>query len=222
MDFESILNERLPDSVDKSVVTSITNALNKGLREELQNTFGKKIKTLAGAGEAFEALNEQLTDAQETNAELMKNGDDSESEFKTKYEAEAAAHAETKSLHETTTKEYEDYKTSVADGETKTAALNATVDALLKQGFNPKRVEQFKAMNIFDAGQLKRDAKGQFTNLEKYVEELKTNELIAGDFGEVQETITETGTPPAGDSSKAGEGQFDFNFTAVRPIPKKE
>ena len=167
MDFESILNDKLPDSIDKSVIGTVANALNKGLREELQSIFGKKINTLAKAEEHLNAVNEKLEETQ---------GLYDERDTKIK---ELEAELETEKGNTTTaTAALDEFKAGIAKKET-----DATITAFVEKGLSAYKnekgggllVKQFMDSKHFDLEQFKpeKNSKGEITGVKNLDEIVK-------------------------------------------------
>ena len=119
--------------------------------------------------------------------------------------AERDAHAATKTGHEAK--------------ESRDAAYKIVFEQFKAKGFPEAYLDDYIKANV-DFAELKRDGKGQFANMDKYIEAHTAGEGFAKRIPETRRETADVGNPP--NPNEQTEGQFDFNFAAVRPKPKNE
>jgi len=201
-----------------TIVDSIMNAHGVGIETE-------KSKTAAATEQAKEAAETAKKNLETVKAQyeekLAAKGNDSETEIKlNKLQEEFDKAKETYATElKAATDALETTKTEHETERTNNAMDSAVSSALETAGYSKAAIPLFLKAG-YDREQLAKGDDGKFSNLDKFVENIKADPVHATFFGTMQTVGADVGNSQG--NVGGGEPEFNFEFTGVRPAPEQK
>lgn len=158
--------------------------------DEIINAHAETVNGLKEEIDKYKADSGRLKTVEEELETLKKSGE--KSPYKVKYEALVEE-------RDALQKQFDDYKSSVAEKETLRKKKSAYRDLLKETGISEKRIDAVLRVSDFESLELGED--GKFTNAEKLAEDIRTE---WGDFiATEKEEGAKVPNPPSGSNKQA-------------------